>query len=310
MKQVTAAVGIIRNAEHAVLVQQRPSASAYYPGYWEFPGGKIEEGETAAEAMQRELAEEVGIIPQAFLPWLKREQRYDYAHITLHFFRVTDWRGNLSNREGQRCEWRQWADKPQPLLPSNDYIWKCLRLPPQHIVSAAELIGVTATLADLPRVAAAAPVIQLRDKKLPPPERRWLARAMAAALAESGGLLVINDDEELAAAAGAGLHLSSRRLLETATRPPFTWVGASCHNTAELAQAQRLQLDYAVFSPIEKTLTHVAAPPIGWEGFERVALTSTIPLYALGGMKTADLPLALARGGQGIAMMRAGWQTH
>lgn len=308
MKQVTAAVGVIRNAEQAVFIQQRPPGKTHYSGYWEFPGGKLDEGESPLQALRRELEEEIGIIPETVFPWIKREQNYDYANITLYFYRVLDWHGHLSNREGQHSEWRQLSDKPQPLLPANDYVWKYLFLPAHCIVSAAEVAGVAETLADLPRVAAAAPLLQLRDKKLPAADRQRLARAMAAALAATGGLLVINDDEELASAVGAGLHLSARRLMMATVRPPFEWVGASCHTAAELAQVQRLQLDYAVFSPVCKTLTHVAAKPIGWEGFERFTRASAIPLYALGGMTAADLPEALARGGQGIAMMRAGWR--
>lgn len=312
MRQITAAVGILQRGDGGVFIQRRQRDNPHYPGYWEFPGGKVEEGETPAQALARELREEVGIEADAarLRAWLVRRHQYEHALVTLHFFRVGQWQGQPLNREGQQWEWRQSGEKPPQLLPANECLWKWLALPPRCVVSAAEVIGVEETLARLPQVAAAPVLLQLRDKNLPAAQRRLLAEKMARQVQGSGGLLVVNDDEQLAREVGAdGVHLSARRLMAAAARPPFEWAGASCHSAAELAQAQALELDYAVLSPVCKTLTHVDAPPLGWEGFAAHAQGSAIPLYALGGLAPGDLSTALSRGAHGIAMMRQGWQA-
>ena len=118
---------------------------------------------------------------------------------------------------------------------------------------------------------------------------------------------MINDDEALAEKYNAGLHLSSARLMSSSQRPPFEWVGASCHNREQLQQAQTLNLDYAVLSPIKNTLTHVDAEPLGWSVFSD--LMPELPVYALGGMQYKDLAAAQAHGAHGIAMMRSPWQN-
>lgn len=308
MKSVHAAVGIVCRRDGAVFLQQRAPHNPYYPNYWEFPGGKVEAGETPAAALRRELREEIGIEVTAFRPWLCRRHAYPHALVTLSFFRVQQWRGEPQGKEGQQWQWHQVTSAPPPLLPASEVPWRWLRLPPRCVVSAAEVVGVQRTLDLLPQVAAQPVLLQLRDKNLPSAQRLQLAQAMAPAVAAGGGLLMVNDDEALARKVHANLHLSSARLRACTTRPPFDWVGASCHTAEELAQAAALQLDYAVLSPVCKTLTHVQAVPLGWEGFAAHAAATPLPLYALGGLAEQDLPTAQMHGAHGIAMMRQGWQ--
>ena len=115
---VEVAVGVLFDAHGQFLLTTRP-AGKVYAGYWEFPGGKLEAGETIEQALIRELREELGIeaLPQAIARW--RVQLVDYPHalVRLHFCRVTGWRGALQMREGQRHAWSRLPVTLAPILP-------------------------------------------------------------------------------------------------------------------------------------------------------------------------------------------------
>ncbi|NDY90673.1 NUDIX domain-containing protein [Ideonella livida] len=118
---VDVAVGVLlqRDAlgqEHAFLLTSRPPGKVY-AGYWEFPGGKLEAGESVHQALVRELQEELGITVLASQPW--REMVMDYAHarVRLHFRKVHDWQGELQMREGQQMAWEQLPVHSGPVLP-------------------------------------------------------------------------------------------------------------------------------------------------------------------------------------------------
>ena len=106
-----------------------------------------------------------------------------------------------------------------------------------------------------------------------------------------------------------GLHLTAAALKETAARPlpRDFWVGASCHDRAQLARAGELDVDFAVVSPVKVTPSHPGAAPIGWSGFESLVETVNMSVYALGGLMLDDLEDAWAAGGQGIAAIRGLW---
>jgi 8-oxo-dGTP diphosphatase len=110
------AVGVLLQPDGRFLLTTRPEGKAY-AGYWEFPGGKLERGETVAEALRRELDEELGIEAQDIQSW--REEMVDYPHalVRLHFCKVMQWRGELQMREGQTYCWEQLPVQAAPILP-------------------------------------------------------------------------------------------------------------------------------------------------------------------------------------------------
>ena len=131
LRKVTqAAVGVVQRDDGAVLLADRPAGKPY-AGYWEFPGGKIEHGEPAADALRRELHEELGIDVESSTPWLTFEFDYPHAYVRLHFHRVRHWHGEPHAREGQRLLFVQPKDEgvPQPLLPAAVPALRWLRLP-------------------------------------------------------------------------------------------------------------------------------------------------------------------------------------
>ena len=114
---VEVAVGILIRPDGRFLLTSRPPGKVY-AGYWEFPGGKLEPGESVEQALARELHEELGveIDPAAITRW--REQLVDYPHalVRLHFCRVTAWQGELQMREGQQAAWQRLPVQVEPVL--------------------------------------------------------------------------------------------------------------------------------------------------------------------------------------------------
>ena len=123
------AVGVVFRSDGAVLFGQR-LAGKPYAGWWEFPGGKIESGESVEQALARELNEELGLDVQRSVPWVVRDYLYPHAHVRLHFQRVTHWLGAPSSREGQAFVWQSpQAITVSPILPAALTVIEWLRLP-------------------------------------------------------------------------------------------------------------------------------------------------------------------------------------
>jgi 8-oxo-dGTP diphosphatase len=118
---VDVAVGVLieRDAdgrEGRFLLTSRPQGKVY-AGYWEFPGGKLEAGETVAEALRRELDEELGITIGAVHHWQELVMDYPHARVRLHFCKVFDWQGEFQMREQQAMAWSELPAGPAPVLP-------------------------------------------------------------------------------------------------------------------------------------------------------------------------------------------------
>lgn len=118
---VDVAVGVLvqrdaRGREGCFLLTSRPHGKVY-AGYWEFPGGKVEPGETVEQALRRELREELGITIGAALPWQVELVDYPHALVRLHFCKVFDWAGDFQMREGQQMSWQSLPVQVLPVLP-------------------------------------------------------------------------------------------------------------------------------------------------------------------------------------------------
>ena len=112
---VEVAVGVLIDAEGRFLLTSRP-AGKVYAGYWEFPGGKLEAGETVAQALARELHEELGIHISTPQPWRIEMVDYPHALVRLHFCKVMAWDGALQMREGQSFAWQRLPVNVAPVL--------------------------------------------------------------------------------------------------------------------------------------------------------------------------------------------------
>ncbi len=308
------AAAVIVNRAGEVLLARRPE-HVHQGGLWEFPGGKLEPAEDSQSGLARELEEELGITPTAFRPLIRIPHHYPDKSVLLDVWRVDGWQGEPHGREGQPVQWVPAQRLPERSFPAaNLPIVTAARLPDRYLVTPEPGDDHAAFLADLAAsIQGGARLVQLRAKGLPPERFRALAmRALEICRAE-GALLLLNADPNLVQDSGAdGVHLTSQRLLACRARPlpAGRWVAASCHNERELDHACRLGLDFVVLSPVKPTASHPRRVPLGWSGLRSLTEQATIPVYALGGMRTEDLPVAWDHGAQGIAAIRSLWSGN
>lgn len=309
-KVVEVAAAVIERPDGSFLMASRPAGKAY-AGWWEFPGGKLEAGETPRHALERELREELGIRVTEAWPWINRSFVYPHAHVMLRFFRVTGWEGVPHPHEGQELAWAH-ARNPRvaPILPANGPILKGLQLPLEYAISAASDLGEDVFLRRLERrLAQGLGFVQLREKALSPEAFARLAGEVAHRCRAHGALMAVNGNAALAESLGVGLHLPAAQLMAMTQRPDLEWVGASCHDPAELARAADLGLDWVVLAPIQPTASHPRARPLGWQTLADRVRDYPLPVFALGGMQPGDLVRARQIGAHGIAMRGAAWRA-
>ncbi len=113
---VDVAVGVLIDAQDRFLLTSRPHGKVY-AGYWEFPGGKLEAGETVEQALRRELHEELGITIGHAHPWHVETVDYEHARVRLYFCKVYDWSDSFEMREGQQMAWQSLPVDVSPVLP-------------------------------------------------------------------------------------------------------------------------------------------------------------------------------------------------
>lgn len=308
--ELQVAVGVIQRDDGHVLLAERPAGKPM-AGYWEFPGGKIEAGESARAALARELHEELHIDIDHALPWLTRTYHYPHATTHLQLFRIDHWHGKPQGREQQQLSWQDpHRLTVEPLLPANHDIMDALRLPPLYAITQAGKLGVESFMSRLRSgLRNGIRLVQVREKGMDAVQLRRFAREVTGICHAHGARVLVNGDIGLADRVGAdGVHLQTRQYLTLSSAPVtgMLWA-ASCHDRAELEQAARLGANLAVLSPVLPTQSHPGAPTLGWDGFAAAAAGMPMPVYALGGMQHDLLPIAQQHNAHGIAMLSGAW---
>ena len=307
---VDVAVAVLVRTDGRVLLAQRPLGKVY-SGYWEFPGGKVEPGESTRDALVREIIEELGVEITHADPWITQVFTYPHATVKLHFFRATSWVGEPHAKEHQDLTWQlPGGISVSPLLPANGPVLKGLLLPDEYAITSVSSMGVEAFMRALEwRLSAGLRLIQIREPGLERDELGVLAEQVIARAHETGATVLINSDIALAHMLGAdGVHLNSRQLMNSSNRPDVQWCGASCHSIEELRAAEALGLDFVVLGPVNRTASHPDANPVGWAAFSEMIREASLPVYALGGMTPARLAEARSHGAHGIAMLSGAWK--
>ncbi|MBY0271112.1 MAG: Nudix family hydrolase [Burkholderiales bacterium] len=307
--RIAVVAAVLQQADGRFLLAQRPAGKAY-AGYWEFPGGKVEEGETPAAALSRELHEELGIDVTAAYPWHIREFDYPHAAVRLHFFRVRNWRGTLQSREAQAFSWQRLEEiNVAPLLPANGPILKALGIPETYGITGFAAAEYPLALGLIENaLKQGLRLIQVRGKDWPPELFARYTGDIVMRAHACGARVLVNADIALAQRSGAdGVHLTALQLRDFTQRPDCALVGASCHSAEELRRAEVLGADFAVLGPVLPTPTHPDALPLGWAGLRQLTMDTRIPVFALGGLRRGDREQALVSGAHGLAMVRGAW---
>jgi len=307
---VEVAVAILIRLDGRVLLARRP-AGKVCAGYWEFPGGKVEPGESARDALEREVREELAVEVERAHPWITQVFTYPHATVRLHFYRVLAWRGEPHGAEHDELSW----ERPEsvgvaPLLPANGPVLKALLLPCEYAISQAAELGVELFLGKLRRrLDEGLRLVQVREPGFSKSELASLASKVIRLARPAGARVLVNRDVALAHEVGAdGVHLSALQVAAASERPDLPLVGASAHSAAELRAAEHIGADFAVLGPVRRTPSHPDRAPLGWDRLRDAAHGSAIPVFALGGVDRSDMDAAWARGAHGVAMVRAAWR--
>lgn len=299
------AVGVVKNAQGQVLISLRHDA-LHQGGLWEFAGGKIEYGETAEQALSRELKEELAIEVISATPLITINHSYPDLAVQLKVFLVEQFSGVARSCLGQSIAWVNMNDLKHYRFPAaNQAIITAAQLPPYYaILDDSDPSRLTANLEKL--LANGLKLIQARLKNLSAKASHAFIEHAYSLCQQHGALLLINSAVKHADNLADGRHLTSRDLMAMQSRPAhIQWLAASCHSHEELQHAEHIGVDFVVLAPVLATQTHPDTPPLGWQQFAELVNECSLPVYALGGQTLADLSIAQHAGGQGVAAIRA-----
>ncbi len=308
------AVGVIEDDRGRVLIARR-SHQQHQGNLWEFPGGKVEPGETVGDALARELFEEVGIKVVSSKPLITIPYDYGDKSVFLDVWLVNQCLGQPHGKEGQPITWVNRSDLSQYSFPlANIAIVNCLLLPDKMLITPELTVGDENNWLDVLErsLAAGVRLVQYRQPGVALSQRKAHIQQVHAVCHRYGAKLVLNGDPDLVVELNLdGVHLPSHVLERYDDRPldENFLVGASCHNPQEVARAAELSVDYGFLSPVLRTQSHPELAGIGWDLFEQWVKLAPFPVYALGGMTDVMQSSAQCRGGQGIAAIRGLWRS-
>lgn len=340
-KFIDVAAGLLLTPDGQLLLAQRPG-DKQWSGWWELPGGKIEPGETPAQALVRELKEELGIDVTQASPWVTYTHEYPKTIVRLAFHRVTGWTGEPSGMEGQAVAWTKAHGTPSvsPVLPATEPPLRWLQLPDRYLVTS---IGSPEQLEPFLQklsgaLDAGTRLVQFREPAwaglTDTRHQEQLYRAFQRVLAlcrEYGAACLVNSvhpEDWARQADGIHYRAADAAALQTAkpehrdhnsdadTSPGTqtirlpgaqrgnTYVAMSAHTVEDLQLARRIGADFAVLGHVLSTPSHPGVAGMGWDHFSELNRQAGLPVFAIGGQSPQSAGDAIRAGAHGIAGIR------
>lgn len=314
-RRVHVAAAVIRRGEK-LFVARRP-AHLHMGGLWEFPGGKVEAGETVQDALTRELAEELGIAVQASSRLIQVPYDYPDKSVLLDVWEVDRFDGEPLGLEGQETRWVETAELRTLEFPAaNEPIVDAACLPAICAISR-EAESMSDWLADLQSGVERG--LQLFVLRPPTGFEADLFQLASAVQSLPGAQQVqwqwhlnLFDDAQQAREllmqwSNFGLHLPAKALAENRNMEGVEskLISASCHSKAELYAAQVCGARFLLLSPIAPTKHYKGSALLGWAKFADWVAECQLPVYGLGGLSLNDTEVARMHGGQGVALQRS-----
>ncbi len=310
-KVIKVVAGVIQRDENQVLLSQRLPGT-HLEGLWEFPGGKIEQGETPKQALSRELNEELGIDIVTSVPLMIVRHQYPDKNIELHIREVMGWENEIAAREKQPLQWIGIDKLHEIKMPAADKpAITALKLPRVYQITP-ECKDVAAYLEFIRKALKnRSKFIQIRAKNLSSKSLQDLISKVNTLKHRNRAIISVNSGNEgrdiSTAGALDGLHLSSSHLTALTTRPAELngFLFASCHNSEEIRQAEEIAVDMICLSPLYATDSHPGSKLLGEDAFAKLVASTNLPVYALGGIQPEHMAKLRELGAAGIAGINA-----
>jgi len=306
MKIIKAVVGVLRNESGQLLIAKRQDHQ-FMAGFWELPGGKIEDGETTEETIIRELNEELGIKVNALSLHQTMQHTYADRTVELCIYNIDQYQNTPLGIEGQQIAWVSIQDlKNYRLLPTMKTFISSITLPNKYWITPSTNHQSESWMKKFDeKITQDISLIQLRSKTML--DNHFIAELHDKCKQHNVKLLINTIDKSFDEPHCDGWHITTGEMLKLNKNPcdENKLLGASTHSLDEALKAQEIGADFVVISPVQATQTHPDTIPIGWKAAEEVVRKLNIPVYFLGGMGLEDLDKTLKIGAQGIAGVSA-----
>jgi 8-oxo-dGTP diphosphatase len=329
---VHVAVGVVVQSGQVLICWR--DASLHQGNRYEFPGGKVETGETPLQALKRELFEEIGIHVQQVARAQQLHFTYPEKTVCLHIFKVTAFSGQPRGQQNQAIRWVDKHELNQYQFPdANAPILRMVLLPDYYVitqqpVSQSKQVSQQNLIQWIDwhvQHTVQQAWLYVRHKQLDAKQYQQVIQTLSLQRPDLKLLAMASQVHALKPLwpALTGVHFSQNDLTKSSLiqsslmqgksellLPPTWYCFAACHDAASIAKANALNMDAVLLSPLYATETHTGQAGLGWQEWQQLGEQSTLPVYALGGMTPDDLLQVQQAGGFGVAGIRAFYDSQ